>query len=177
MCLWNWTANRPFVHPRTIHEYIQSSDGMMTGRTVGLREKSTKPLCSQHTVSTWTELGTNPDLCSEKPATNCLRYVMAVILTYYVLAKKHNNSTSLIPKPANFEAVPFIIIIKIYLLRSTWTLSFHLPQDLVSYHYASGIPSKFCMHCLYLQSELHVQLTAQDLYLVCGEWDLRRLGP
>jgi hypothetical protein len=80
MSLWNWASNGPFVHsPRQyMSEYRQQWNID--------REKSneSEKTCPSATLSitnpTWTDLGTNPGLHGQKPATNSLSYDPAYVV-------------------------------------------------------------------------------------------------
>jgi hypothetical protein len=53
--------------------------------------------CLENTVTlsttnpTWIGLGSNPDLCSERQANNCLRHSMVFMSVYCTLKRRHNS--------------------------------------------------------------------------------------
>jgi hypothetical protein len=70
---WGDTVSVELGSQRVIHKWIWSSGGMiLTGRNRRTRRETCPSATLSSTNSTWTDLSTNPRLCSEKPAASHL---------------------------------------------------------------------------------------------------------
>jgi hypothetical protein len=76
LCLWNVATNGPVVHPPYDIWVWSPSAIMYTGKLITQR-KSCSSAALSTTNPTWTDLGVNLDLYSERLVTNCLNPDMA----------------------------------------------------------------------------------------------------